>query len=436
MNGPNGAELSWDCPGAGTWTWDRSHFPLPLTAIYADLHGAATEGFTSAFAEYGIPARTYAERGVHGVPYARVLPLVAPESNRKPPPAGVLRLVMRLHPEFRKRAANARRVMAEQPWRDALRRWREEDGPDWVRANAALQAEDLAGMDDRSLAEYIRRVHAHAAKACIVHFTLTGPELIPIGLLILAGREHGLSDTDILVALAGTSPSTRTPDLSGRPWQLVTGYDLDALSVSELSEVMGRAATRVGDPSPGATPDDVLGQVVVPSSRAVLTELLEVAASAYALREENGPVLMQWPIGLLRRALLEVGRRAGVGAVAVEATMAEILDYLEGGGVLEGEELLGRAARRRHVAAEAPVSLGVAEPPAPTALMPAAQARITDAILAAKAALFDRTVTGTLSGTGVGTVAYRGTARVALQVEDALLTSHTTTSGWSCIRTY
>lgn len=422
MNTDRGT-VGFEAPGAGTWSWDRTHFPLPMTPLYGEAHTLAVDAFRGAFADYGIPVQTYAERCVRGIPYTRVLPLIGAESNRKPPPAPVLRLVMRLHPEFRRRATRAGQVLETRPWRDALPRWRSVDGPRWVAANLAFQDEDLAALDGEALAEHLGRVHRHLVDALTAHFALHVPDLVPIGLLLLAANDAGIPSDAVLGALAGSSPTTRTPDRD-RSWQLVTGYDLDARAVCEVAGVLGGdpplpGAGQVGGNGPGR--EGLVAHLADAGARRQLESLFDDAVAASALREENGPVLVQWPAGLVRRALLEIGRRVGVddGSI-VEATMDEALALLSGRPGPSAAELRERTEARRRVATEAPPTIGTPEPPPPVDLMPSAQRRITRAILAAKTALFDRAVSGTLQGVGVGTTAYKGTARVARTVDDVL----------------
>jgi pyruvate,water dikinase len=125
--------------------------------------------------------------------------------------------------------------------------------------------------------------------------------------------------------------------------------------------------------------------------RGELDELVADAQAAVPLREDNGAMTGAWPMGLLRRAMLECGRRLELpaAALAVEATIDELISRLQGGP----EPSAGDLERRRHdrrmnSLLDAPRSLGpdLVIPPLTTlpralALMGAAQLASADHML-------------------------------------------------------
>src|SRR5437763_1506685 len=72
------------------------------------------------------------------------------------------------------------------------------------------------------------------------------------------------------------------------------------------------------------------------SARDEIAQLLDDARFTYGVRDDNGMLTAAWPVGLLRRAMLEAGRRLvarkALEAVehAVEMTVDELVGALTG----------------------------------------------------------------------------------------------------------
>jgi pyruvate,water dikinase len=157
--------------------------------------------------------------------------------------------------------------------------------------------------------------------------------------------------------------------------------------------------------------------------------LLGEARYGMRQRDDNVGVRWNWSAGLLRRALLECAQRlVARGALgraddAVELTPAELRPLLKDGTGPTAAEIAARAAYRDRVeAAHAPDRLGPEEAPPPFYVFPPALARATAALFAVlEAEGMTRDATpDELRGTGIGTRAYQGTARVATSADDAL----------------
>lgn len=155
-----------------------------------------------------------------------------------------------------------------------------------------------------------------------------------------------------------------------------------------------------------------------------------------------------WPNGLVRRALLEAGRRLTQRGVLPDEAHVFALGEAEIAAALAGDTSLGAeaAARTAHgIAVEAdgaPAQLGDDEgPPPDPGLFPDAMADLVRAVFlgfeiegAFKSEIVEAT-SWSGEGTGVGSTPYTGRACVAESVEDALaklepgdvlVTSHTT----------
>ena len=144
-------------------------------------------------------------------------------------------------------------------------------------------------------------------------------------------------------------------------------------------------------------------------------------------RDDVVGVRWNWSGGLLRRAVLEVGRRlVDSGRLehadhAVELTIEEIEELLVSGSGPPAAAIAARATYRDRVeAANAPDTLGEPEPAPPLDAFPAAMARFTSALMTALEAESAAPYVEPLRGIGIGTETYRGRARVVLDSNDAI----------------
>ncbi len=161
--------------------------------------------------------------------------------------------------------------------------------------------------------------------------------------------------------------------------------------------------------------------------------LLADARRCYGIRDDNVALTMVWPVGLLRRVVLEIGRRLVERGLLTDATHALALGNAEFAAALAGDrEVAALAAPRvaRIAACEAsgaPLHLGEPEagPPDPSVFPPAMAEIVTlmFATLSLEMTLYDggnadSAFTGT--GVGVGTEVYRGRACVASSPDEAM----------------
>ena len=156
-------------------------------------------------------------------------------------------------------------------------------------------------------------------------------------------------------------------------------------------------------------------------------DLVEDARLSYGLRDENGPLTYEWPAGLLRRGLREAdarlvaaGRLPSAGDV-FELELDEVVGFLRNGTGPDSAEIgRRRDERARWAALDPPERLGPEESDPPFHLFPPNLARITDVVLTVVASMEASKSSPPLSGTGIGTGTYRGTARVVHDVNEAL----------------
>jgi phosphohistidine swiveling domain-containing protein len=464
--------LIWEAPGPGRWQWQGSHVPGVPTPLYTELHvRIVTQSIAAMFERYGVPLRTFEERVVNGRLYAALQPLVG-KPGASPPPKPALWLATRIHPVFRARTKAAARALGDKIWRARTEEWRSTLRPRVRAANLALQAEDLGPLDDTGLRDHLDRAYANAEAGYLLHFDLHGDDMGPLGLYLSACHKWGIEPGEAIAALTGHSPSTRAPldDLAAiatalggaEPttldevrahsteaaaaldryleeygWRLVTGYDIDAKTVGELPEsllanIKAAAKERV-ELVDGTAVGEALRARVPAADRPVFDEALGEARVALDLRDDNGPMTAEWPIGLLRRAILEIGRRLAAAGALTDREHAVELDLPELRAALEGRSpdaaaIAERARRRAELAAaEAPMYLGEAAPQPDLSVFPAPLARVTEMAVTATS-LLERSDElhavpaggGALVGLGVGLEPCTGTARVASSPDVAL----------------
>ena len=357
---------TFEAPGPGRWELDRSHFPGGTTPIAQWLMTESMPaGMSRVFADQGVPAKSLETRFVNGYHYTRLVPLIGGDKPpKKLPPEFVLRVATRVHPEFRKRTRTAARTLAERPWNEVVGTWERETKPRLNERNRAFQTEDPAALDDAALADHQRRLLAHLRETTELHFWLHGYDLGPIARYLHACTAWGLEPTAALDALAGASPSTARPleqlaalraelvangvdpatvtsldgvraasdsaaakldeYLTERGDMLVTGYDLTARSLRELPGLVLAGLRSAAEPPTSnhvARTASLRTQVPV-AEQGHFDTLLADARGVMDMRDDNGPVTVELPMGLLRRALLETGRRLAAAGSSPHAVQA------------------------------------------------------------------------------------------------------------------
>jgi rifampicin phosphotransferase len=462
-------DVVWEPPGPGSWELDLAHCLGSMTPIVQHvLSTGLTGGMRQVFADYGMPADALEARFVNGYLYTRLRPLLgANSSSTRLPPRPVLKAVFTLHPEFRRRRKRAEWTLANKPWRAAVRHWEEVERGELEAENLALQDVDPGALNDAGLARHYEDVFDATMRGVHRHFVLHGFDLGPIGLLLVACQGWGISGAEVAPALRGASPATSEPAriltrlreavaesgaepasldevraispevaaeldhyLRYRGLQIFTRYDIDGITLGELPGVVlssilaGREAPEVG------SPDEVAARIrakVPEADRAEFDDLLTEARFAMNLRDDNGPTTAEWRLGLIRRVLLEAGRRLALGGRLAEPEHAfelapdEVAPLIAESRGPSAAELAARAERRAHLSTLAPpATLGPDAPLPPLDLLPSAQARLLAVVEALMVLMARAEHDDGLTGTGVGTESYRGPVRKAGSPEAAI----------------
>ncbi len=206
-------DVDFEIPGPGQWNLDRSHFPGGTTPIMQSLLQQSIENaFREQWPLHGIPAETMSVAFVNGFMYTRLRPLVlADRPSSKPPPTFLLKILTRIHPEFRRRTKAAEITLTTSPARAVIQEWHQEIRPRLASVNLDFQDIDLSLLDNEGLGDHFNSVLTHLRSSMKEHFRLHGYDLGPLGMLLVESKRWGLEGPEVLEALVGASPSTKAP---------------------------------------------------------------------------------------------------------------------------------------------------------------------------------------------------------------------------------
>jgi phosphohistidine swiveling domain-containing protein len=211
---------------------------------------------------------------------------------------------------------------------------------------------------------------------------------------------------------------------------LATGYDITAFTLAEMPGTILSSILHASpiDPGEHAQVAARLRDRVPEDQRAAFDEYLADARAVMDMRDDNGPLTAEWPIGLLRLALLEAGRRLVATGRLVDAEHALELTPDEARGIfrdaLPTAAALARRADDRLAAArlDPPLTLGPIEPEPPADILPDPLPALVGMVKAAMRHMGMDGQTGPdpLVGVGVGTTSYTGTVRTAESADEAI----------------
>ena len=473
-----------ESPGPGFWQLDRSHFPGGATPIAQELVGPAIEEvYRREWAKNGIPAETLSVRFVNGFWYSRMRPLIlADRPSHTSPPFALIWLVSRLHPEFRRREKAAKNFIenSQEKSSEVIAHWHQEGRPALVAKNLDFQEVNLPDLSDADLARHLHDLILYLRETLDEHFRLHIYDLGPIGRLLVSGSEWGIPSHQLVSLLAGASPSTTKPlralkeiaeDIEGSGISpssleeissispeisekldaylryhgavLYAGYDIDSPTLLESPEVIlatikASANKEFIDSHKLESHTTKVLENIPDDYRDQFQDLLFQAREAMDLRDDNGPITSEWPLGLLRLGMLEVARRLKKSgqisemAHVFELTTQELPEMLATTMGPTKEELSERAKlRAEQKKLNPPTTLGKEEIPPPVEALPE---HLAQAVTVIQAILTELGLSGhqieendreqglgkELVGVGIGTASYSRIARVAEDAHEAL----------------
>lgn len=418
------AGLTFETTRPGTWERDFSHMPHAVTPMFAAIWPESFEaGFAESFARYGIPMKCAGMQVINRFVYMSGVPLGADE------PAGTFDL----EAEMAARAAAAEAAFAGKIWRRQLAEWDDVAKPAAMAAHAALAAVDLPALSDDALALHLDACIEHHRAMVVQHHRFNAAAMIPVGDFVEhVTRWSGLQAPQLMSIFEGYSPISGVwsaeiapaaeaiaahptvrslldgPDdpakrlfalrqllpevdayLRSVSYRVVDSFDITSPTIGELPGLaLGklRSAVERGGPQSTEAADARAAELraLVPAEhRAEFDDLLIEARLTYRLRDDRGVCSDMSSAGLLRLALLELGRRLVRAGHAEQPEHALMLDPDETVAVATGrggptaQELAQRwADHHAPPAVEPPRRLGPPPtPPPPPDALPAPMAR-------------------------------------------------------------
>ena len=423
--------LNWEPPSPGPWQQDSAHNPVAQTPLLQHAYPAGfNRGFEEAFSIYGVLLDRLAMASINGFTYHQPQPfdLPGPDGPKDPEWIGA---------EFGRRAGVAAQAFEERIWREGMRRWDEELKPASVARHRALDV-DLSALDDTQLEAHIDACIGEVTEMVFQHHRHNTHALVPIGDFLLQAAEWtGRPPPSLLAVFDGYSPVSSVVQPEMRPALEALRKDDDArallFSDGDAADVLARLRARVPEvaeyidsvhfrllegfditnPTIGERPEGLVGRlqtaldvdvhdalrrsdalaaelrVTVPAEhQATFDDLLAEGRLVYRLRDERGLYSEISAIGLLRLALLELGRRlqqrgrldAAVDVLEVGAD--ELSALCAGADTPSATELHERAIDRvDRTVAGAPRHLGPPPPPPPPVdMLPPPLARVMSSV--------------------------------------------------------
>jgi pyruvate,water dikinase len=209
-------------------------------------------------------------------------------------------------------------------------------------------------------------------------------------------------------------------------WRMVSTYDVNGRTLCELPDSIVASVRAVRGERFTDTVDINSIRVRIPAGeRPRFDDLLERARTVAGFEDDNAGITFMWRLGLARRCLLEAGARlVARGAIAgredvFEATLDEITGLLDGTAVPTKADLALRTAERvRRESEDVPPVIGAEEDLPIDRMPPVLAARVAAMLTLLELGM--STEADELAGSGIGTEAYRGVARVAVDPVDAI----------------
>ncbi|MEV7098638.1 PEP/pyruvate-binding domain-containing protein [Amycolatopsis sp. NPDC051045] len=423
---------------AGYWVRESSHAPLPWTRLSHAVYQSRVAAIRTAVGELGLLVDGVDLRDIGGLEYLRIVPLGGKEPVRIP--GWAVPLAFRLVPVLRRRVRKCvAAIRADVPMRH-VHRWTAQWRPDFEARVATLQDIDLGGLDDDALDRHVRSALSLFADGLLIHFRLHLALAMVLREFALACQELlGWDDRAWLRLVAGTSVRSTEPAralaelaayVTARPRlrRLVDepaadvlaadagfaarftaylrryccrtlSYDLSEPAIDERPDLvlaLLRQQLAAGY-DPGARDRELAGRRAAATAeahallaghdaaaQARFETALARALTAYPIREDNEFCTVSAPGALVRRAVLEAGRRLTRRgrlpdpAAAFHLRPPELLAALRLGDDLHA--LVARRAGERTwaLANPGPASHGTPPPPPPPMTSLPAEARFAN----------------------------------------------------------
>jgi pyruvate,water dikinase len=424
--------LDWTAPAPGPWMQDRAHLPAAVTPL---MQAAYPPGMMRGFAEtlepWGALLDGMNVHYVNGFAYMQPAPFDAPGPDGEKSPEY-------LGAEIGRRTEIAAAAFENRIWRDVLQRWDDEIKPAAIARHRELAAIDLTALDDEALRDQLHQRVAWLTEMAYQHHRFNSMAMLPIGDFIL----HAVGWTErppvpMFAVYDGWSPVSgvvppelvpvvdainadaeasallesdaapaerlaelrhRVPAveeyLAGCGYRLAAGFDLTNPTIVERPDILLDRLRACLDHDRDAAvlrSEQIAAELraeVPEEHRDEFDDLLAESRLVYRLRDERGLYSDAAAVGLLRLALIELGRRLFErGRInfmydTLDLREDEIDALLDGADSPTADELSARVARRKAISAVgAPPLLGPPPPePPPVDMLPPPLARVMSAL--------------------------------------------------------
>jgi phosphohistidine swiveling domain-containing protein len=421
----------WEAPGPGPWQQDSAHMPVSTSMTMREIYPEGfNRGFTETFARYGMLLDRLAMAEVNGFIYHQPQPfdMPGPDGPMSPDEIGA---------EIGRRAAIAEDAFANKLWRQDLQLWDDVCKPEAIARHREFSDVELESLSDAELADHLTEVIAHVSAMAYQHHRFNVAAMLPVGDLAVQtagwtggpptavfGVLDGYSPisgvappemTDALDAIRADEEARRLLDAPGDAGarldqlrsalpavddyvrsvdaRMIDGFDIVWPTLREQPEmILGKLAAAI-DANTGLArlrADEAVVELraqVPAEHRDAFNELVEEARLVYRLRDERGIYSDITAMGLLRFAMLEVGRRAAErgyipqAELMVDALPDEAIATLSGNGP-SAAELSARGEKRRALTAEGPPRFLGPPPPSPPPVdgLPPSLARVMSSV--------------------------------------------------------
>lgn len=432
--------LVWEPPGPGMWARDPSKQPRPHTAWFRAMVPRLLNGaFREVGPRYGFLIDGMRVVEVNGWLYLRPKPVGAPDKEGPPPPRFVMRMLLLLHPELRARRKAASRALASRLWLEDGREWLDGGRDAFVTRLRQITAEDPHRLSREELRRHITGVVNLLGEGWKIHFRDAIGHTLSVGdFARQASAWTGAAPHQVVEVLAGSSPFSLAPldhldrivsilDTAPEAHQRflneelpaedrltalrsaspeaavaldeylfeyghrsVSGFDLDDKSIAEMpGTLVASIVARLNRPaSPFPDTTDWLRPRVPEEHRAAYDALKAEAEVLYGLREDDVGPAAEWPMGLVRRALLAAGARlVSEGSIYrpehIFDALPEEVDVLlrRDPDAPSADVLAERQHRRLTAPLDPPLILGDSEDPPSFDWLPGALGRINNALM-------------------------------------------------------
>lgn len=310
----------------GAWQRDEFHEMTAPISEFGLLMGQeqVIRSFGRVFAELGIMIDRAEARRIGGWLYTRMIPVGAPDPKigstpPNPPPRWLLFLIMRLHPESRRRARAARDTLATRRPEAIIRQWTTEWAPAHRRETDRALELDLTSLDDDALAaELDRRIDQIGHPA---HVAVAMAYIVAVYELTLACRDLlGWDTPQTLSLLEGLSTTSTAPGFAIAELAVLAQASPDVLALLDTIDESTPARLADVDPSFAAAFDAHLREFghrllrydVIESTLAETPHLL-LALVAEQVRSAFSPETARVAADQRRNAAVERAR-AGLSA--------------------------------------------------------------------------------------------------------------------------